>query len=142
MEKSAHGHRAIVLGLIAFMLTVGCAQTNPAVPSAFARIHYVVIDDGVSDGHVRAQVGEEVRWVNVRLAPVSVVFNGLQPGQLSCKRGFSVSADAHLTAIILPDDNASLCFAAGGRQTYRVLDAHRAGVELNHEVTVEIVPVP
>jgi len=80
--------------------------------------------------------------VNVRLAPVSVVFNGLQPGQLSCQRGFSASTDAHLTAVILPDENASLCISAAGRKTYRVLDAQRPGVELNHEAIVEVVPAP
>jgi hypothetical protein len=44
-----------------------------------------------------------------------------------------------MAAVILPDHNASLCFLAVGRQTYRVLDAHRPGVKLNHEAAVEVV---
>jgi hypothetical protein len=106
----------VLVGLVGFMSTAGCAQTNPSAPSASGRIQYVVIDDGISDSSVRVQAGVEVRWVNVRLAPVSVVFNGLQAGQLSCKRGFSASADAHMTAVILPDENASLCIPAAGRK--------------------------
>lgn len=139
MEKSGHGHRTTILGLVVFMLAAGCAPVSPSVQSASGRIHYVVIDDGVSDSHVRARAGEEVRWVNVRQAPVSVVFNGLRHGDVSCEHGFSNSTSAHVSAVILPDDNASLCFSAVGRQTYRVLDAQRAGIELNHEATVEVV---
>jgi hypothetical protein len=44
-----------------------------------------------------------------------------------------------MAAVILPDHNASLCFSAVGRRTYRVLDAQRPGVELNHEAIVEVV---
>ncbi|MGH8863476.1 MAG: hypothetical protein ACREVZ_02330 [Burkholderiales bacterium] len=102
----------------------------------------MVIDDGVSDSHVWVQAGEEVRWVNVRPTPVSVVFNGLQKREVSCEHGFSNSTNPHFAAVILPDDNASLCFSAVGRQTYRVLDAQRLGVELNHEAVVEITPAP
>ncbi len=139
MTGPSRCHRAIVLGLVVLMLTAGCAQTNPSVPSVFGRIHYVVIDDGVSDSQVRAQVGEEVRWVNVRLTPVSVVFNGLRHGDVSCEHGFSNSTDARLTAVILPDHNASLCFSTVGRRTYRVLDGQRPGVELNHSAAVEVI---
>ena len=88
---------------------------------------------------VRALAGEEIRWVNVRRVPVSVVFNGLQHGDVSCEHGCSNSANSHMAAVILPDDTVSLCFRAASRQTYRVLDAQRSGVELNHEVTVEII---
>jgi plastocyanin len=139
MKTPARCQRIIVLGLFASMLTAGCAQTNPSAPPAPGRIHHVVIDDGVSDNDVRAQVGEEVRWVNVRQTPVSVVFNGLQHGEVSCEHGFSNSTNSHMTAVILPDDNASLCFSAVGRQTYRVLDASRPGIELNHEAAVRVI---
>ena len=142
MASPERCRRTMMLGVIVFTLSAGCAQTDPSVTSASGRIHYVVIDDGVSDSNVRAQAGEEVRWVNVRKTPVSVVFNGLQHGDVSCERGFSNSTNSHMTAVIPPDDKASLCFRAGGRQTYRVLDVQRSGVELNHEVSVEVVPAP
>jgi hypothetical protein len=128
---------ALAWGIVTLSLVTGCHNPARSVPRAL--IQYVVIDDGVSDQHVRVQAGQEVRWVNVRRAPVSVVFNGLQYEDVSCTRGFSNSTNAHLAAVILPDDNASLCFSALGRRTYRVLDAHRPGVELNHEATVEII---
>ena len=47
MATLARSHRIIVLGLVAFMLTAGCAQTDSAVPSTSGRVHVVVIDDGV-----------------------------------------------------------------------------------------------
>ena len=140
MTLQLNGCRRVILSMSLLALMAGCQWLPPAVSPV--PIHYVAIEDGVSDADLRAKAGEEVRWVNVRKSPVSVVFNGLQPVQLSCKRGFSASADAHLTAVMHPDDNASLCFSAAGRQTYRVLDAQRPGLELNHEVTVEIVPAP
>lgn len=142
MANQVRCHRTIVLGLVVFMLTTGCAQTNPSVSSAPRHVHYVVIDDGSSGKDIRIPVGAEVRWVNVRLTPVSVVFNGLQQEGILCGHGFFNSTNAHLAAVILPDRNASLCFSTVGRRTYRVLDAQRAGVELNHEVSVEIVPAP
>ncbi len=142
MANAVRCHRTGILGAVIFLLASGCAPTDPSVPPMSGRIHYVVIDDGVSDSYVRARVGEEVRWVNVRPTPVSVDFNGLQHKDASCEHGFSNSANAHLTAIILPDHNASLCFSAVGRRTYRVLDGQRPGVELNHEVAVEITPAP
>lgn len=142
MAKPSRDHRTITLGLVVFLLTAGCAHTNPSSPPALGRIHHVVIEDGVSDNEVRVQVGEEIRWVNVRRTSVSIEFNGLQPGQLSCKGGFSNSTNSHITAVILPEATASLCFSAIGRQTYRVLDASRPGIELNHEAGVEIVAAP
>lgn len=139
MAKPSRDHRTITLGLAAFLLTAGCLHANSPGPPALGRIHHVVIEDGVSDNDVQAQAGKEVRWVNVRRTPVSIEFNRLQPGQLPCKRGFSISTNSHLGAVVLPDATASLCFAAVGRQTYRVLDASRPGIELNHEDAVEIV---
>lgn len=139
MTRPSRAHRTLAIGLVAFLLTAGCLQANPSGLSEPGRIHYAVIDDGVSDNEVRVQVGEEVRWVNVQSTPVSIVFNGLQHGEVSCEHGFSNSTNSHIAAVILPDHNASLCFSAVGRQTYRVLDAHRPGVERNHEAAVEIV---
>ncbi len=139
MTKPSRDDRTIALGLVAFLLTAGCLHANSSGPPEPRRVHYVVIEDGVSTNAVRARIGEEVRWVNVRQAPVSVEFNGLPPGNVSCGHGFSNSTNSHLAAVIFPDDNASLCIAAAGRHTYRVLDASRPGVELNHEVTVEVV---
>jgi hypothetical protein len=132
---------AIALGLAAFVVLAGCQTLSEPSPSTQTHrpIHYVVIEDGASDGNVRTQAGDEVRWVNVRTTPVSVVFNGVQPGELACRRGFSASEGAHLMAVIHPDDNASLCFSAAGRRTYRVLDAHLPGVEPNHEAAVDVV---
>lgn len=139
MANPARCRRTMMLGVSLFMLASGCAQTDPSVPFAHDRIHHVVIEDGVSDNDVQARAGEEVRWVNVRTTPVSVVFDGLQHGDVSCERGFSNSTNAHMAAVIPPDGNASLCFSTVGRRTYRVLDTQRSGVELNHEVTVEVI---
>lgn len=134
--------RLMVLGLIAFLCASGCAEKGSPVPSVSGRVHYVVIEDGVSVNHVRTQAGEEVRWVNVRPTPVSVVFDGLGHGDVSCEHGFAGSTNSHITAVILPDHDASLCFSTVGRRTYRVIDANRPEIELNHEAAVEIMASP
>jgi hypothetical protein len=137
MALHLNGYERVIFAMILLALMAGCQRLTAA--SALAPIHYVAIDDGVSDDDVQAQVGEEVRWVNVRPTPVSVVFNGLQHEEVSCEYGFFNSTDSHIAAVILPDHNASLCFTAVGRRTYRVLDARRPGVELNHEAAVEVI---
>lgn len=71
--------------------------------------------------------------------PVAVIFSGLVRDDLSCKRGFAKDEAARITAIILPDQYASLCFSKRGHKTYRVLDIRRPSFELNHEVTVEVI---
>jgi hypothetical protein len=132
----------MVLGLVACMCASGCVEKGSALSSVSGRVHYVVIEDGVSDNQVSTQAGEEVRWVNVRKTPVSVVFDWLGHGDLSCERGFANSTNAHISAVILPDHHASLCFSTVGRRTYRVLDASRTEIELNHEAAVETVASP
>jgi hypothetical protein len=139
MAEPPRYERIIRLGLVAFMVTAGCLHANPSDVPEPGRIHYVVIDDGVSDTDVRTRAGEAVRWVNVRTTPVSLVFDEVLKNQVSCRLGFVDSKDARLFAVILPDEYASLCFSQSGHRTYRVLDAHRPGVELNHAAKVRII---
>lgn len=125
------------LGFLVCLLVAGCAQMETSAPPA--RIHYVAIEDGVSDTEVQARAGEEVRWVNVRTSAVSLVFENVSKSQVSCWRGFTETDDARLSAVIRPDDYVSLCFTESGSKTYRVLDARRPGVEINHEAAVKVV---
>jgi hypothetical protein len=140
LHLNAYRDGCAIVATILVGLITGCQDltaVRPPVP-----IHYVAIEDGVSDADLRTKVGEEVRWVNVRKTPVSVVFDGLGHGDVSCGHGFSNSTNAHVTAVILPDHHASLCFSTAGRRTYRVFDANRREIELNHEAAVEIVASP
>ena len=137
MTMSSNGYRRVIVAMVLLALMTGC-QWLPVV-RAPVPIHYVVIEDGVSDTDLRAKAGEEVRWVNVRAAPVAVIFSGLARDDLSCKRWFEKDEAARMTAIIFPDEHASLCFTKSGRKIYRVLDAQRPGVELNHAATVLVI---
>jgi hypothetical protein len=128
----------VMVAVVLLALPAGCAHGEPSAQAKPVPIHFVVIDDGVSDSDVQTRAGEEVRWVNVRATPVSIEFNGLRHGEVSCARGFSNSTNAHLTAVILPDHNASLCFSKAGQLTYRVVDVQRPGVELNHSATIHV----
>lgn len=137
MTLPSNGYGRVIVAMTVLALMAGCQRLTTAdIPPP---IHYVVIDDGVSDTDLRTKAGDEVRWVNVRAAPVVVIFPGLVSDELSCNRGFSKEDPARVTAIILPDDTASLCFSKAGRLTYRVVDAQRPGVELNHAATVQVV---
>jgi len=137
MALPLKAYQNVIVATALLALVTGCQGLTAArVP---APIHYVAIEDGVSDTDLQTKAGEEVRWINVRTAPVAVIFPGPMNGDLSCTKGFKKDEAARMTAIIFPDDYASLCFSEGGRQTYRVLDASRQGVELNHEVTVEVI---
>jgi hypothetical protein len=142
MILQLHRLGRVIFAVALLALMAGCAHGEFSVPPKPVPIHFVVIEDGVSDTNLHTKAGEEVRWVNVRQTLVSIEFNGLEPGKLSCEHGFSNSMNSHLAAVILPDDNVSLCFSAAGRHTYRVLDASRPGVELNHEAAVEIAASP
>lgn len=137
MTSALNGGRPVLFGLALLALMTGCHVLTAATPPA--TIHYVAIDDGVSDTDLRTKVGEEVRWVNVRTAPVAVVFSGLVRDDLSCKRGFSKDEAARMTAIIFPDEYASLCFSKSAENTYRVIDVRRPGVELNHAAAVRVL---
>jgi len=128
----------MVFAVIPLVLMTGCQELNTPHISPHP-IHFVTIDDGVSDTNLRTKTGEEVRWVNVRTAPVAVIFPGPMNGDLSCKRGFLQDEDQRTTAVILPDEYASLCFSKAGRLTYRVVDVQRQDVELNHAATIHVV---
>lgn len=138
MKAQLNVCRHMVFAMLALVLMNGCQELNtPHIP--FHPIHFVTIDDGVSDTNLRTKTGEEVRWVNVRTAPVAVIFPGLMDGDLSCNRGFSQGEDRRITAVIFPDSQASLCFSKPGQLTYRVVDVQRSDVELNHAATIQVV---
>lgn len=137
MPLRVNGCRNVIFTMAMLALMTGCQGLTAA--RAPVPIHYVAIEDGVSDTDLRTKADEEVRWVNVRAAPVAVIFSGLVSDDLSCKRGFTKDEAARMTAIILPDDTASLCFSKAGRLTYRVVDVQRPGIELNHVATIQVV---
>jgi len=137
MTWQLKAYRGVIVATALLTLVAGC-QWLPIAASPVP-IHYVAIEDGVSDTDLRTKAGEEVRWVNVRTAPVAVIFSGLVRDDLSCKRGFAKDEAARMTAIIFPDEYASLCFSKSGKNTYRVVDVQRPGVELNHEAAVRVL---
>lgn len=135
--RSVHRRPRTIVALSLLALVTGCQWLH--APRSLEPIHFVSIEDGVSDTDLRTKTGEEVRWVNVRPAPVAVIFSGLVRGDLSCRRGFSRDEAERIAAIIFPDSHASLCFSKAGRMTYRVVEINRPDVELNQTATVQVV---
>ena len=126
-----------LVALCLLALVTGCQWLTS--PRTHQPIHFVAIEEGVSDADLLTKAGEEVRWVNVRSAPVAVIFSGLVRGDLSCRRGFSRDEAERIAAVIFPDSHASLCFSKAGRMTYRVVEINRSDVELNQTATIQVV---
>lgn len=95
----------------------GCTHTG-TVP---ARTHAITIQDTVSPQRLYVQVGEEVRWQNLRSQPVHIsLLTPLSSDSVSCATGFSQWGVLNDTATIQPNAYASLCFVKAGSVQYNV----------------------
>ncbi|MFO0707922.1 MAG: hypothetical protein U0412_13840 [Nitrospira sp.] len=98
-------------------LIAGCAHTG-SVPT---RTHAITILDTVSPQRLYVQVGEEVRWKNLRNHPVHIsLLTPLASDGVSCATGFSHWGVLNDTATIQPNAYASLCFVKAGSVQYNV----------------------
>lgn len=101
------------------ILLAGCAFL-PAHTSPL-RTHYVQIQDAVSPQRLDVQVGDEVRWQNLRSEPVRIsLLSHLSGSGVSCETGFSHFGSLDDTATIPPNAYVSLCFARAGSIQYNV----------------------
>ena len=95
----------------------------------------VQIEANVSPEIARARPGDEVRWINRRLAPVKVVLLDTRKDILSCLRGFSDDG----TAIIAAGQTASICFSKAGEVKYHVrMDSPLPGGEVNTQARIQV----
>jgi plastocyanin len=92
-----------------------------------------ITDIAIRDSHIKpaaaiAHVGDEIRWINYRTAPVRIVFV-----QKLRERG----QEPEVT--LQPNQSASLCFKEGGTYPYVArMDASVSGGEINQPGTITI----
>ena len=87
----------------------GCTSLPESTRTAV--IHDVRVEEKLSAEMIRANPGDEIRWVNVRKLPVQVEVPNLKSDDLSCQRGFSNwMGSFQEIARLKPNETASLCF--------------------------------
>jgi plastocyanin len=100
-------------------LLASCAAASLDAPPL--RTHYIHIQNNVSPQRLDVQVGDEVRWQNLRSEPVRIsLLNQLSVAGISCQTGFSRFGMLDDTATIPPHAYVSLCFTRAGSIQYNV----------------------
>jgi hypothetical protein len=98
---------------------VGCLHPTAGDPSL--RAHLVEIRDEISPQDLYVNVGDEIRWHNLRAEPVKIgLLNHPQLNLVSCERGFSRFGQVQDTATIPAQEYVSLCFSKPGIVEYNV----------------------
>ncbi|MGQ0811227.1 MAG: hypothetical protein ACT4OO_08380 [Nitrospiraceae bacterium] len=123
---------------IALVLALGC-QSTPTVTRT-GDVKDIIIGDNLSSGEIAVSPGDEVRWVNKRMAPVRIVFlDPVSDRQLSCKENFGGWMTPNDTAKLGTNETASACFRDPGyvRYTIRMQSALTTG-EINVPGVVKV----
>lgn len=92
------------------------------------QISNIMVGEKIKPEQLQVHPGDEVRWVNMRNAPINVIFVDSLKDRLSCQNGFitggafkgmfSDSAPKANMTTIAPNESASLCFTAPGTYVY------------------------
>jgi plastocyanin len=115
-RKSRGGLRIALLSLV---FLSGCANAVPI--SSSIRTHFIQIREQVSPQNLYVNVGDEVRWQNLRPDPVKVsLLTRHHPDLVSCEKGFTRFGAMEDTATIPPREYVSLCFSKPGTIQYNV----------------------
>jgi plastocyanin len=113
---------------VALLFVLGC-QAMPTVTRT-GDVKDIIIGDNHSLGEMVVSVGDEVRWVNKRTAPVRIVFlDTVSEKQLSCTNNFGGLMTPSNTAKLATNETASVCFRDPGyvRYTVRMESANMTG---------------
>lgn len=104
-----------IIGLALIMLS-GCQRSlmrdsMPAMTRT-GEVQDVVIKDTLSPTTVRANPGDEIRWINKRQGDIEVIFSTPLMEKLTCQRNFGIvgSEQNQYAAQIDTNDTASVCF--------------------------------
>jgi plastocyanin len=108
--------------------------------SRTGKIHDInIIGNEVTPKKVVVHPGDEIRWVNHRMAPVRVAFTDPLDQKLSCERNFAMMTGVRHTTKIDANESASLCFAGPGMMIYMVrMEAAVPGNEIIDSGSIEI----
>ena len=109
--------KAVMYGLILtiqFMYIVGC-QRLPLVTQSGA-VEEIFVRSDFSPAELSVNTGDEVRWTNKQLTPISIVFPQSAQIKLSCRNNFGGFYNSGLETSLGPNESASLCFLSSASQ--------------------------
>ncbi|HJU05634.1 MAG TPA: hypothetical protein VJ692_10830 [Nitrospiraceae bacterium] len=123
--------RSIGVMLVMIVMT-GCSTGKDLAQSTqTGKIHDVRIGESIEPRELVVRVGDEVRWINARNAPVRVVFVDTLLDRVVCEKDFKLKPKA-TWATIRANDYASLCFMMAGSYIYNArMQAPLPGGEIN-----------
>jgi plastocyanin len=102
------------LSLVSIMMMTGCSSV-PATTQT-GEVRDVQIEAGVAPETIRAKAGDEIRWINHRKGNVTLTLQDTRQERIACNKGFTKEG----TAVIGPNQTASICFNKAGEVKYNV----------------------
>ena len=107
------------IGVLTLMFMGGCEST-PTVTRT-GDVKEIIIGNTLSAAEVSVNPGDEVRWINKRMASVKIVFlDPVADERLSCKRNIGGWMRRSDTARLDTNESASACFRYVGQVWYTV----------------------
>jgi plastocyanin len=76
----------------------------------------VHIEAAVAPETIHAKAGDEIRWINHRKGTVTLTLQDTKQERIACNTGFTKEG----TAVIGPNQSASICFNKAGEVKYNV----------------------
>jgi len=129
-----------ILSLMVFL--AGCASVPHTTRTG--EIHEIRIEEQPSHQTMVIQVGDEIRWINLRLKPVWIEFNPDATRSFSCQKGFSnrLKKKRAYTSLKM-GQSASLCFSKNGVYKYNIrMKAPVPGGEIIVPAIINVGPLP
>ena len=118
--------------IFALLVIAGCSTSKDLAQSTrTGKIHDVRIGETLDPKELQVRVGDEVRWVNARNAPVRIVFIDSLQDKVACQKEFALKART-TSSKIGANDYSSLCFMLAGSYTYNArMESPVPGGEIN-----------
>jgi plastocyanin len=118
--------------MLVILIMAGCSTGKDLAQSTrTGKIYDVRIGESIEPRELEVRVGDEVRWINSRNAPVRIVFVDTLQDKILCEKDFKLRSMT-TQATIRPNDYASLCFMMAGSYIYNArMQSPVPGGEIN-----------
>jgi len=118
--------------ILAMVIVTGCVTGKDLAQSTrTGKIYDVRIGESIDPRELEVRIGDEVRWINSRNAPVRIVFVDTLQDKVVCERNFKLRSKTTSTTVS-SNDYSSLCFMAPGSYIYNArMQAPVPGGEIN-----------
>jgi len=102
------------VSLMIIMIITACSSLPLTTQTGDVRdVH---IEAGVGPESIHAKPGDEIRWINHRKGNVTLTLQDTKQDRITCNTGFTKEG----TAVIGPNQTASICFNKAGEVKYNV----------------------